>query len=83
LKTGKRDEAERLLDDLKRVKSYRSMEEQMDTIQRRAFSVDKGVVPPGVVKRIDSMLDITRKMMQKYLQDTMVRDLETELSKAK
>jgi len=82
-KTGKREEAERLLDDLKRVKSYDKMAEQIEGIQRRALSTEQGLVSPGALKRIDKMLDTTRQMMQKYLQDTLVRDLESELNKTK
>jgi hypothetical protein len=82
-KTGKREEAERLLDDLKRVKSYDKMAEQIEGIQRRALSTEQGMVSPGALKRIDKMLDTTRQMMQKYLQDTLVRDLESELNKTK
>ena len=33
--------------------------------------------------RIDKMVDTTRQMMQKYLQDTLVRDLEIQLNQAK
>lgn len=82
-KTGKREEAERLLDDLKRVKSYDKMAEQIEGIQRRALSTEQGSVSTGALKRIDKMLDTTRQMMQKYLQDTLVRDLESELNKTK
>ena len=59
------------------------MSEQIEGIQRRALSTDQGVVPSGVVKRIDKMVDTTRQMMQKYLQDTLVRDLEIQLNQAK
>ena len=82
-KKGKREEAERLLDDLKRVKSYDKMAEQIEGIQRRALSTEQGTISSGVLKRIDKMLDTTRQLMQKYLQDTLVRDLESELNKTK
>lgn len=82
-KAGKLDEAERLLDDLKRVKSYDKMAEQIEGVQRRALSTEQGNISSGVLKRIDKMLDTTRQLMQKYLQDTMVRDLESELNKGK
>ena len=83
IKATQLDVAERLLDELKRVKSYDKMSEQIEGIQRRALSTDQGVVPSGVVKRIDKMVDTTRQMMQKYLQDTLVRDLEIQLNQAK
>ena len=83
IKANQLDVAERLLDELKRVKSYDKMSEQIEGIQRRALSTDQGAIPPGVVKRIDKMVDTTRQMMQKYLQDTLVRDLEIQLNQAK
>ncbi len=75
--------AEKLLDELKRVKSFEKMSEQVEGIQRRALSTEKGPLLSGVVKRIDSMLDVTRQLMQKYLQDTLVRTLETEIINSK
>jgi hypothetical protein len=59
------------------------MAEQIEGIQRRALSTEQGSVSTGALKRIDKMLDTTRQMMQKYLQDTLVRDLESELNKTK
>jgi hypothetical protein len=75
--------AESLLQELKRVKSYDKLNEQIEAIQQRAMSNDQGPVPSVVVKRIDKMVDSTRVMIQKYLQDTLVRDLEIELNQAK
>ncbi|MCY2985922.1 MAG: hypothetical protein NTY15_20025 [Planctomycetota bacterium] len=75
--------AEKLLDELKRVKSFEKMSEQVESIQRRALSTEKGSLLSGVVKRIESMLDVTRQLMQKYLQDTLVRTLETEIINSK
>jgi hypothetical protein len=75
--------AEKLLDELKRVKSFEKMSEQVESIQRRALSTEKGPLLSGVVKRIESMLDVTRQLMQKYLQDTLVRTLETEIINSK
>ena len=82
---GKKDlvKAEKLLDELKRVKSFEKMSEQVEGIQRRALSTEKGPLLSGVVKRIESMLDVTRQLMQKYLQDTLVRTLETEIINSK
>jgi len=82
---GKKDlvKAEKLLDDLKRVKSFEKMSEQLESIQRRALSTEKGPLLGGVVKRIDAMLDVTRQLMQKYLQDTLVRTLENEITNSK
>ena len=75
--------AEKLLEELKRVKSFERMSEQIEGIQRRALSIERGPIQSGVTKRIDSMLDTTRQLMQKYLQDTLVRTLEIEILAAK
>ncbi|HUP77410.1 MAG TPA: hypothetical protein VM260_02535, partial [Pirellula sp.] len=75
--------AEKLLEELKRVKSFERMSEQIEGIQRRALSIERGPIPSGVTKRIDSMLDTTRQLMQKYLQDTLLRTLENEILVAK
>lgn len=83
IKANDLPQAERLLNELKRVKSYEKMNEQIEGIQRRALSSEKGPVPPGIVKKIDKMVDTTRQMLQKYLQDSLVRDLELELNKSK
>lgn len=75
--------AEKLLEELKRVKSFEKMSEQIESIQRRALSVDRGPILFGVSKRIETMLDTTKVLMQKYLQDTLVRTLENEILNAK
>ncbi len=75
--------AEKLLEDLKRVKSFEKMSEQVEAIQRRALSIERGTLLSGVTKKIDAMLDVTRQLMQKYLQDTLVRTLENEIAVGK
>jgi len=75
--------AEKLLDELKRVKSFEKMSEQVEAIQRRALTVDRGPILFGVSKKITSMLDTTKSLMQKYLQDTLVRTLENEILTSK
>jgi len=75
--------AEKLLDELKRAKSFEKMSEQVEALQRRALSNEQGNMLFGVSKKIDGMLDMTRTLMQKYLQDSLVRTLENELSSAK
>ena len=76
---GKRDEAFTLLDELKKVKTYDGLSAQIQGIQRRATSTDSGPVPAPVAERIDKMIDMTRVLMQKYLQDDIVRELEVRL----
>jgi hypothetical protein len=76
---GKKEEAFALLDELKKVKTYDGLSSQIQNIQRRATATDSGPVPTPVVQRIDKMIDVTRVLMQKYLQEDIVRELEVKL----
>jgi hypothetical protein len=76
---GKKDEAFALLDELKKVKNYEGLSSQIQNILRRATSTDQGPVPAPVAERIDKMIDMTRVLMQQYLQTDIVRELEVKL----
>jgi hypothetical protein len=52
------------------------MVEGLNAIQRRILSTDRGPITPGAQKRIDEMFDLTRQMMERYLQDSLLRDME-------
>jgi hypothetical protein len=69
-------EAEKLLNELRSMKSYDKMQEELDILQRRILSSDRGPITAGTQMRIDKMFDTTRQMLQKYLQDKLLRDLE-------
>lgn len=79
MEEGKLDEAAALLDELKKVKNYDSLAGQIQNVQRRASSTESGPIPLPVVERIDKMIDTTRVLMQKYLQEDLVRALEVKL----
>jgi len=74
-------EAEELLNDLRKEKSYDKMQEELDALQRRILSSDRGPITAGSQIRIDKMFDTTRQMLQKYLQDTLLRDMEVAAGK--
>jgi hypothetical protein len=76
---GKKDEAFALLDELKKVKNYEGLSSQIQNILRRATSTEQGPVPAPVAERIDKMIDMTRVLMQQYLQTDLVRELEVKL----
>ena len=76
-------EAEKYLDQFKRIKTYEKLSEQIESIQRRAMLNDAGKISPALEKKIDTMVDTTRQIMQKWLQDSMLRDLELKVSEAK
>ena len=73
--------AEQLLKELRTEKNYDSMSEMLDNIQRRILSSDRGPIPAISQKRIDQMFDLTRLMLQRYLQDTLLRDMEIAVGK--
>jgi hypothetical protein len=83
MEEGKLDEASTLLDELKKVKTYDGLSAQIQNIQRRATATDTGRIPAPVAERIDKMIDMTRVLMQKYLQDDIVRELEVKLIEKK
>ncbi len=70
-----------LLKELQNEKSYDTMSESLDAIQRRILSGDRGPIPAVSQKRIDQMFNLTRQMLQRYLQDTLVRDMEIAVGK--
>jgi len=69
-------EAEELLNDLRKEKTYDKMQEELEALQRRILSSDRGPITAGTQIRIDKMFDTTREMLQKYLQDKLLRDME-------
>ncbi len=79
IEDGKKDEAFALLDELKKVKNYEALSAQIQNILRRATSTEMGPVPAPVAERIDKMIDVTRVLMQQYLQTDIVRELEVKL----
>lgn len=76
LEARQRDEAQKILQELRSEKNYDKLSEDLDSIQRRILSSDRGAIPPGTQNKIDRMFDTTRQMLQRYLQDTLLRDLE-------
>jgi len=83
LDEGKLDEADALVDELKKVKNYEVMSAQIQGIQRRALATETGYIPAPVVERIDKMLNTTRSLIGQYLQTDLVRELEVKLIEAR
>jgi len=81
IESKNKKEADELLIDLRKEKSYDQMQEDLDSLQRRILSSDRGPITAGTQLRIDKMFDTTRQMLQKYLQDKLLRDLEIAASK--
>jgi hypothetical protein len=81
LEQGKKPEAEKVMTELRGLKDYSAMVETLDKLQRKLLDDSVGPVSMGAKARIDKMLQTTREMMQKYLQNDLVRDAETALSR--
>ncbi len=74
------EEAKKLLDELKQVKDYNSFSEDLNAIQQRILSTSEGnSIPLRTQRSIDKMFEITRGQMQKYLQDSNVREMEVAI----
>ena len=74
---NKKTEAEKVMSELRTLKDYSAMVETLDKLQRKLLDDSLGPVSMGAKARIDKMLQTTREMMQKFLQNNLVRDAET------
>jgi hypothetical protein len=81
IEAKKGNEARKLLEELRDEKGYDKMVEGLNAIQRRVLSADRSPITPGAQKRIDQMFDLTRQMMQRYLQDNLLRDMDNAVNK--
>ena len=81
LQQGKTKDAEKVMAELRGLKDYSAMVETLDKLQRKLLDDSLGPVSMGAKARIDKMLQSTREMMQKYLQNDLVRDAETAVSR--
>ncbi len=78
----KPDDAKKFLEELRKLKNYQDMSESLQNVQRRLQAGDRGPIAPMTQKRIDQLFVNSRQMMQKYLQDSQVRDLEVKVAEA-
>ena len=81
LQQNKKSEAEKVMAELRVLKDYSAMVETLDKLQRKLLDDSLGPVSMGAKARIDKMLQTTREMMQKYLQNDLVRDAETAVGR--
>lgn len=82
LKDQKLTEARGALDELRRLRSYNEMRDELSRIQRRMLEASGDSVPRASRARIDRMFQTTRDMLQKYLQDNLVAETERLVSSA-
>ncbi len=78
----KLDLAKEMLEELRKVKDYDSMARELDDIQRKVLDKDGGAITPVAQMRIEKMFQQTRELLQKYLQNDLVKKVERELDAA-
>ncbi|MBU6175826.1 MAG: hypothetical protein KGQ60_18635, partial [Planctomycetes bacterium] len=79
---NKLDDAQKNAEEWKRTKSYEKMSEQIEAVLRRTLA-EREKVGQTAQKRIDTMVETTRQIMQKWLQDAAFRELEKKLNDTK
>jgi hypothetical protein len=80
LKNGKREAAQATLQELRQLKNYNEMADELEAIQRRMLDENAGPIAMSAKNRIDRMFQTTRNMLQKYLQDNLLSDSERAVS---
>ncbi len=80
LKNGKAEQAKATLAELRQLKNYNEMSDQLVQIQRRMLDENAGPISMSSKNRIDRMFQTTRDMLQKYLQDNLLSDSEKAVS---
>ncbi len=78
---NKMKEAEKVLVELRSLNDYSAMVDGLDRLQRKVLDESNGPITLGAKSRIDRLFQSTREMMQKFLQNDLVRDAETTFSK--
>ncbi len=76
-------EAEKNLDEMKRLKSYEKLFSEVEAIQRRALATEMGQPNPNLVTKVENLVKSTRDMIQNWLQTTTINDLEKKLEEAR
>ncbi|GIW97228.1 MAG: hypothetical protein KatS3mg111_0561 [Pirellulaceae bacterium] len=73
---GDRQRAEEALRHLRRLPNYTEMADRLERIQREILTDDDGAISRAERAGIDRMFQVTRDMLQKYLQDTLLPESE-------
>ncbi len=82
LKDKKVDEAQSILAQMRQLPTYNEMADQLEVIQSEMLDESRGAISLGEKRRIDRMFQTTRNMLQKYMQDNLLRDAESAVSQA-
>jgi len=78
----KYDLAKQMLEELRKIKDYDKMARELDDIQRQVLDPAGGAITPVAQMRIEKMFQQTRELLQKYLQNDLVKKIDKELDAA-
>ena len=76
------DLAKQMLEELRKIKDYDKMARELDDIQRQVLDPAGGAITPVAQMRIEKMFQQTRELLQKYLQNDLVKKIDKELDAA-
>ncbi|MCA9133539.1 MAG: hypothetical protein KDA45_10310 [Planctomycetales bacterium] len=82
LDKGKLEAAEKVLAELRGLRNYSEMSDELVMIQRRMMDESDGPIPLTAKHSMDRMFQRTRNMLQKYMQDNVVADSEQAVAAA-
>lgn len=75
-------DANAMLEELRKIKNYEDLARELDNIQRQVLDPAGGAITPVAQMRIEKMFQQTRELLQKYLQNDLVKKVERELEAA-
>lgn len=81
MSTDQPDAAKATVEELRHLRNYTDMADELEAIQRRMLDETSGPIPLAAKSRIDILFQTTRTMLQKYLQDSLLTDSERAIAK--
>lgn len=82
IEEGKLPDAQKLMEELIRLDDYEKMARNLDDVQRQVLDPAGGAITPVAQMKIERMFQQTRELLQKYLQNDLVKKVEKELDAA-
>jgi hypothetical protein len=82
LKKDDIEQAQNVLEELRRLRNYNEMAKSLELIQRKMLDETEGPIPLRAKNSIDRMFQTTRDMLQKYMQDDLVDQSEQAVKAA-
>ncbi|MFK7734595.1 MAG: hypothetical protein AB8B50_01120 [Pirellulaceae bacterium] len=76
------EKASKSLMEMRKLPTYNEMADQLELIQQQMLDETKTAITLAEKNRIDRMFQTTRDLLQKYLQDNLLRDSELAVKEA-